>query len=278
VELQPSDQKIVGYVTPAGYGFHHTARTHRKGGGVGILIRDSLKLQNHFRFQARSFENYQLTFTSGGVSVRVAIVYRLHPSKKNGLKTVDFFREFSEFVDSLATNSGHLLILGDFNIHWDSQVNADTKHLSDILRSASLTQHVQERTHKHGHILDLVITRDVGNLVKGVSVSTMLSDHFLIDIVVSLEKPSLSAKAVSYRKFRQMDKGAFKADLRDSSLMLDPPADLDQLVNLYDYTLRALVEKHAPLQRKTLLSRPLVPWFSKEIQAAKRYRRYYEKL
>jgi len=33
-----SDQKIVGDVTPAGYGFHHTARTHRKGEGVGILI------------------------------------------------------------------------------------------------------------------------------------------------------------------------------------------------------------------------------------------------
>ena len=45
-----SDQKIVGGVTPAGYGFHHTARTYRKGGCVGILIRDSLKLQNHFRF------------------------------------------------------------------------------------------------------------------------------------------------------------------------------------------------------------------------------------
>ena len=75
-----------------------------------------------------------------------------------------------------------------------------------------------------------------------------------------------------------MDKGAFKADLRDSSFMLDPPADLDQLVNLYDYTPRSLVEKHAPLQRKTLLSRPLVPWFSKEIKAAKRYRRYCERL
>jgi hypothetical protein len=87
----------------------------------------------------------------------------------------------------------------------------------------------------------------------------MLSDHFLNDIVVSLEKPSLSAKAVSYRQFRQMDKGAFKADLRDSCLMLDPSADLDQLVNLYDYTLTALVEKHAPLQRKTLLSRPFFP-------------------
>jgi len=60
--------------------------------------------------------------------------------------------------------------------------------------------------------------------------------------------------------------------------MLDRPADLDQLVNLYDCTLRALVERYAPLQRKTLLSRPLIPWFSKEIQAAKRCRRYCERL
>ena len=43
--------------------------------------------------------------------------------------------------------------------------------------SASLTQHVQERTHKHGHILDLVTTWDVGNLVKGVSDS---ADHSVL--------------------------------------------------------------------------------------------------
>ena len=28
------------------------------------------------------FENYQLTFISGRISVRVAIIYRLHPTKK----------------------------------------------------------------------------------------------------------------------------------------------------------------------------------------------------
>ena len=147
-----SDQKIVGDVTPAGYSFHHAARIHKKGGGVGILLRDSLKCETHLRFQAKSFENYQLTFISGGISVRVAIIYRLHPTKKNGLKAADFFKEFSEFVDSLATNSGHLLILGDFNIHWDCQRNADTKQLADILRSANLRQHVQERTQTWSHL------------------------------------------------------------------------------------------------------------------------------
>jgi len=104
------------------------------------------------------------------------------------------FKEFSEFVDSLATNNGHLLILGDFNIHWDCQRNADTKQLADILRSANLRQHVQERTHRHGHILDLVISRDDDNLIKAVYVSSMLSDHLLININVSLQKQSVSAK------------------------------------------------------------------------------------
>jgi len=86
------------------------------------------------------------------ISVRVAIIYRLHPTKKNGLKAADFFKEFWNFVDSLVTNSGRLLMLGDFNIQWDCQRNADSKQLADILIFANLNQHVQERTYGHGHI------------------------------------------------------------------------------------------------------------------------------
>ena len=113
-------------------------------------------------------------------------------SKKNSLKAANFFKEFSKCGDSIATNSGHLLILGDFNIHWNCQKNADTKQLADILRSANLRQHIEERTHRHGHILDLVISRD-----KGVSVSYMLSDHFLINSNVPLQKQFVSAKVIS---------------------------------------------------------------------------------
>ena len=61
-----SDQTIVGDVTPAGYSFHHAARIHKTGDRVGILLRDSLKCETHLRFQAKSFENYQLTFISWG--------------------------------------------------------------------------------------------------------------------------------------------------------------------------------------------------------------------
>ena len=79
-----------GDVTSAGYSFRHVDRTHRKCGEVGIRIRDSLKFEKHYRFLARPFENYHLTFISSGVSVWVAIMYRLHPTEKNGLKAGDF--------------------------------------------------------------------------------------------------------------------------------------------------------------------------------------------
>ena len=115
--------------------------------------------------------------------------------------------EFSGFVHSLATNSGHMLILGDFSIHWYCQRNADTKQLADIPRSANLRQHVQERTHRQGHILDLVIFRDDDNL------TSMLSYHFLVNINVSLQKQSVSAKVISYRRCKSIDKEAFLADL-----------------------------------------------------------------
>jgi len=76
-------------------------------------------------------------------------------------------------------------------------------------------------THRHGHILDLVISRDDDNLIKGVS--SMLSDHFLVNFNVSLQKQSVSAKVISYRRYKSIDKEAFLADLPVSSLVLDPP-------------------------------------------------------
>ena len=94
--------------------------------------------------------------------------------KKNGLKSYDFFGEFSDFVGSLAISKGHLLTAGDFNSHMPPPSDVNTKHLSSILKSASLTQHVQEHTHRHGHILDLVISH------KEMSVTSILFDHFLV--------------------------------------------------------------------------------------------------
>ena len=49
----------------------------------------------------------------------------------------------------------------------------------------------------------------------------MLSDNFLVNINVSLQKQSVSATVILYRRYKSIDKEAFLADLRVSSLVLD---------------------------------------------------------
>ena len=116
----------------------HTEKVEELVWSIGIF----LKFEKHSRFQARSFENYQLTF-----GVQVVVIYLLHPTKKSCLKVGDLCRE-----------------LADFNVQLDSQQDTDTKCLSEIFRSANLIQHVQRRTHKQDHILDLLVTLLGGGL------------------------------------------------------------------------------------------------------------------
>jgi len=93
--------------------------------------------------------------------------------------------------------------------------------------------------------------------------SSVLSDHFLIKINVSLQKQSVSAKVISYRKYKLIDKKAFLDDLWVSSLVLDPPD---------------IVDEHAPLRTREMPRIAMLPWYNKNIQAAKKHRRYCERL
>ena len=83
--------------------------------------------------------------------------------------------------------------------------------------------------------------------------SSKLSDNLLISIDVSLQKQSISDKVISCGKYKLINKDTFLADLHVSSLVLDQPDDMDNMVELYDSTLRYNV-------------------------AAKSNRRYYERL
>ena len=65
-----SDQKVIGDVTPIGFRFCQNARTTKRGGGIGILHGDSIRLERHRKFKAKSFESSQITLSVGGHSVK----------------------------------------------------------------------------------------------------------------------------------------------------------------------------------------------------------------
>lgn len=135
---------------------------------------------------------------------------------------------------------------------------------------------VTESTHERGHTLDLVITRPSSSITS-TQVDDMISDHNIVSCSFQMRKPSYPRRDVTYRKMRSIDHESFRADLHDSVLLTDPADTVETLAEQYDETLGALLDKHAPLKKKTLTIRPRSPWMCEEILEARKVRRRLER-
>ena len=102
-----------------------------------------------------------------------------------------FFEEFSGLLTDTVVQNGRPLVLGDFNIHVDDPQCSEVRQILDLFDSANITQHVTRATHKHGHTLDLVLTRsEEAGFIKTVQVvDPVISDHSMVLLDVATSKP-----------------------------------------------------------------------------------------
>ena len=275
LSVSDKHRKVIGDLTLAGFTFYHVPRPNRLGGGIAILYRESIKRGATSSFTASSFESLCCDFQFPGTStpIKILVLYRPPYSRKNKISTAAFIDEFADCTATLLTSQCKLLIVGDFNIHWDNSSNSETQKFRDILNSFGLTQMVQDGTHTNGHILDYVITRSCDSLVKSVEVSSLLSDHAALHCVLNISKPAPSRRTISYRKLKSINHDDFHADLITSDLIINPETELDQLIEQYERTLSEIIEKHAPLKKCVITIRPFKGWYTKEIAEAKKIRR-----
>ena len=182
-----------------------------------------------------------------------------------------FIVEFSHYLETIIMSTDPLIITGDFNIHVNSKTDGDSLKLVDLLLSMGLQQHVEFSTHVSGNTLDLVITREVdSNLGSPPRPDHLFSDHMAISFGLNSSKPLPSKKCVTCRSLKSINITSFMKDLGESKLCLDAPTQLDSLVSCYNNTLSAVLDRHAPLKRRIVTCRAMVPWYDEEIKLAKK--------
>ena len=205
-------------------------------------------------------------------------MYRPPSGGKSGQPVSVFQKEFQDYVDSHASSVGKLLVVGDFNLHMDSTSSQEATQFRELLFSLNLQQHVTTATHDHGHTLDLVITRDGESLVEDVTIHpAVMSDHNPLSFCLKTKKPEKQRRTITYRKIRDIDSEKFAQDIQGSTLISDPAEDLDDLVNQYNSSLGSILDKHAPVRTKQVMLRSNTPWYTEDIQEAKRRRRKAER-
>ena len=87
-----------------------------------------------------------------GCSLLLARIYRT-----SGSCTCNSLEEFMSFVGLLSSINSSYYICGDFNIHVDVPVSDGYKFMT-FLDSCDLKQLVNQPTHLHGHILDVILS------------------------------------------------------------------------------------------------------------------------
>ena len=138
----------------------------------------------------------------------IGVIYRPPPSSANKLTFTTFMSEFSEFMAEAALTKGQLLIVGDFNIHIDSD-SSESEQFKAMFDTYSLSQNVTTPTHNRGHILDLVLTRSNADMMRTISVTDQaLSNHSSITFTLHTSRTPRPVKMVSFCSFKSLDKDA----------------------------------------------------------------------
>ena len=134
-----------------------------------------------FIFEHNSFELFQATLSSERGYVNFFCLYRPPPNRKNKLTDSLFVEQLSAFLEYCNSIPGYLLILGDFNFHFDRPTDQHISKILDLLKIFNLAQSVNLPTHTHGHILDWITYRPDDKILLSSSVSSELtSDHFTL--------------------------------------------------------------------------------------------------
>ena len=271
--LKPDDRSdyTIRDISPTGYAFVHTPRPNGNGGGVGLLYRKNLKMEQIKSDPFKSFEFKELLLHSSASIIRIIVIYRPPISAKNGHTHAAFLDDFSSLLERLVSSTGRLLLAGDFNFHVNDPSDNTANKFLDLLSCFNLEVcNVYTPTHKNNNVLDLIVTRSGEETVLNLSLNDpVISDHFAVHCTLAIKRPPKAKLTISSRKLRTIDPDNLRRDIRSSLLYNSPSQEITELCDQYDSVLLSILDKHAPLRTKIITLRPNAPWYSEEIRKQK---------
>ena len=120
--LQEGDTFVINEPCPPGYNYLGLPRVTSRGGGLGLVFKEEYDVSLYSKLDARfkSFEFLPIKVKVTYEEFLLVILYRPPPSPKNKLTGAMFLEEFNDFMGKIATMHERKVLIGDFNIHWES--------------------------------------------------------------------------------------------------------------------------------------------------------------
>ena len=246
-------------------------------GGVAAAAMPGVRLSRlELGIRPTTYELLCTRVTSGSSSCIAAVIYR--PGSAD--MSAAFIDEISSLLDRLATFVDPVFLVGDANVRLDRPEESWPSQFNDILAAHGFTNRVTSATHDHGGMLDIVATRDDLPPPHVDVLDVDLSDHCLLRWTAPFERPPPVYTTVTSRPWSRLNAAALRAALAASPLCC-PDAwtglNVDELAQLYNGELTAIIDRLVPAQTKRYRRRPSDPWFDDDCRVAKRCVRMFER-
>ncbi|MCG8046380.1 MAG: hypothetical protein JAY66_11960 [Candidatus Thiodiazotropha taylori] len=270
---------VLGY-TP----FREDRVTDTKGGGVFILVKDSLYATEQKQFKTNCEIIWIKLSIVAAKPLYIAAYYRPRESDVQGLE------ELRKSLELVSKKNGNIWILGDFNfpkLSWDSdhmptmkpgcRLLSLYKDFLSCLDDFDLVQMVSKPT-RGDNILDLFLTSN-HTLVNSTEILPGISDHDIISATVSVKPKLNKQKPRSVPIFRKADWDGFKLFIREKSFEIlgrFQESTPEEIWNAFKSALNSGIEKFVPI--KKLSTKSSLPWITQEIRRLIRKRdKLYQK-
>ena len=150
------------------------------------------------------------------------------------------------------------------------------------IESCGLQQHIDQATHYRGHTLDILITTDTSNVVAACevrdvglcdNVGNLINGHFALIAKICYSSVKHKLQEVTFRGYKDINVAQFQADILTSSSPTELSGSSDELVERHITGISALINTHAPLIHRTIITRPNAQWYTETVRDVKHLRR-----
>ena len=239
---------------------------HMKGGGLAVYIKDTYKasiVQQSSLVSETNFQQLWLKIQCKQFkSFLFCTVYRPPNSPMTFLEDLN-----SALVDSFLSGL-EIIILGDLNCNLIGNC-PDGRALLDFCSTFNLTQLVKvptRVTETSQTLIDVALTTNTSIINTCEVKSCTINDHSMVCLTLKLKAPRPRCKYITTRSYKNYGHNNFIQDLTYAPFhMVSFFDDFDDQVHAFNCIFLDVLDKHAPIKRIKIKSRPN-PYVTPEIQ------------
>ena len=270
--------------TIPGYKLIRHDRNHTTKGGVGLYFKNIYKPKKiDVRYGALQPE---MLFAEVEINKNMIAVGVIYKSPKEDYK---IYADIQEILAFITTKYKHVILMGDFNIDLLKNNRESEFFKNVILQPFSLHQIINKPTRitkKTSTLIDHIFVTERDSVkCSGVADFPGISDHCLIYMSYSLQRPKYKPEKVLRRNFKNFNEKAFTEDMERAPWGNIHVTDnngqvigIDDKVSAVESIFREYIDKHAPY-REVVIKRPIKSsWMTDDILALMDNRDKYKNL